>query len=326
MVVNKILRRAGGRNFGLAVLLALTVSLAETHLSQVVLRSDLVLIPVTVRDKQGKYVTDLQAEEFKLFDNGKPQPIAFVSSESNANQLARPLALTLLLDTSRSISAVLHQQRSAVTSLLNRLGERTLVSLISFSQRPEILLEFTTNKTEALNAFFRHQRIGGDTAIFDALSFALKNIEALSEGERRKIVVIISDGLDTASEVGFRDCIQLAEADGVAVYSILIPIYSPYGDRLVVRRPTKGFVDIAEETGGKFFQVGTVQQALNPSAKLDLGPVFEAIVEDLGHQYYLGFYPPENNPPGFHRLDVRVDRKNVKLELRRRGYVTRSSP
>jgi Ca-activated chloride channel family protein len=325
MVVNKILRRAGGRSTlsGLAVLLA--VSLAEAHFSQIVLRSDLVLIPVTVRDKQGKYVTDLRAEEFKLFDNGKPQPIAFVSSESDANQLARPLALTLLLDTSRSISAVLHQQRSAVTSLLNRLGERTLVGLISFSQRPEILLQFTADKTEALNAFFRHQRIGGDTAIFDALSFALKNLEALSEGERRKIVVIISDGLDTASQVPYPACVRLAQEQGIAVYSILIPIYAPYGDRLVVRRPTKGFAEIAEETGGKFFQVGTVEQALNPSAQLDLGPVFEAIVEDLRHQYYLGFYPPENHAPGFHRLDVRVDRKNVKLELRRRGYVVRLS-
>lgn len=300
-------------------------SLAEPSLSQVVLRSDLVLVPVTVRDQQGRYVTDLRADEFQLFDNGQPRPIAFVWSENDAHQLTRPLALTVLLDTSRSISTVLHQQRSAVASLLTRLGERTLVSLVSFSRHPEILLEFTADKTEALNAFLRHQRIGGDTAIFDALAFAVKNLEALPAGQRRKVVVIISDGLDTASQIPYPACVRLAQEHGIAVYSILIPIYAPYGDRLVARRPTKGFIEIAEETGGEFFQVGTVEQALNPRAQLDLEPVFQAIVNDLRHQYYLGFYPPEDNPPGFHRLDVRVNRKNVKLELRRRGYVVRPS-
>jgi phosphatidylethanolamine-binding protein (PEBP) family uncharacterized protein len=117
----------------------------------------------------------------------------------------------------------------------------------------------------------------------------------------------------------------VAQEHGIAVYSILIPIYSPYGDRLVARRPTKGFVEIAEETGGKFFPVGTVEDALNPSAKLDLRPVFDAIVEDLRNQYYLGFYPPENVQPGFHRVEVRVGRKNVKVELRRNGYTAHPS-
>jgi VWFA-related protein len=139
----------------------------------------------------------------------------------------------------------------------------------------------------------------------------------------RKVLIIISDGLDTASQIGYQDCVRLAEEQGIAVYSILIPIYSPYGDRLVARKPSRGFTEVAEETGGKFFQAGTVEQALNPSAKLDLGPIFKSIVEDLQHQYYLGFYPPEKNPPGFHRLEVRVARKNVKIDLRRRGYYAR---
>ncbi|MBI3951890.1 MAG: VWA domain-containing protein [Acidobacteria bacterium] len=342
MVVNTILRRRGGSTkpataanlmaaprrctTRLAFVLTLICSLVAATFSQIVLRSDLVLIPVTVRDKQGKYIADLQVEDFNLFDNGKPQPIAFFSSERDPDRMARPLALALLLDASRSISAVLHQQQSAVTSFLNHLGDQTLVSLISFSQNQETLLGFTTDKTEALNAFFRHRRLGGETAIFDALAFALKSLNALSEGERRKIVVIVSDGLDTASRISYQDCARLAQEQGIAVYSILIPIYSPYGDRLVARRPTKGFIEIAEETGGKFFQVGTLEDALNPRAKLDLGPVFEAIVEDLRHQYYLGFYPPEDNHPGFHRIEVRVARKNMKLELRRRGYTIRSIP
>jgi len=310
----------------LVILLVLATGVSGAPFPQIVLRSDLVLIPVTVRDKRGEYVTDLQAMDFNLFDNGQPQPIAFFSSERDPDRLARPLALILLLDTSRSISAVLHQQRSAVTSLLDHLGEQTRVSLIGFGQSQDVLLEFTSDKTEALKAFSQHRRVGGDTAIFDALRFALKKLAAVSGGSVHKSVVLISDGLDTASVVSPGECAQLAQEVGVTVYSILIPIYSPYGDRLVARRPTKGFVEIAQETGGKFFQVGTMEEALNPSAKLDLGPVFDAIVEDLRHQYYLGFYPPEGNPSGVHRVEVRVSRKNVKVELRRRGYVTRSSP
>lgn len=312
---------ANGRR--LMILLVLAVSASAMHFNQVVLQSDLVLIPVIVRDKQGKYVTDLQVEDFKLYDNGQPRPIALFSSEREPDRIARPLALTLLLDSSRSISAVLHEQRSAVSSLLDHLGEQTLISIISFSQRPEVLQAFTANKAEALNAFFRHQRAGGNTAIFDALLFAVKNSGTVSHADTRNVVVIISDGLDTASQVSSSEIVRRAEAEGVAVYSILIPIYSPYGDRLVARRPAKGFIEVAEETGGKFFQAGTVEQALNPNAKLDLGPVFDAIVEDLRHQYYLGFYPSDNRQPGFHRVEVRVSRKNVKLELRRKGYAVR---
>lgn len=292
-------------------------------LGQVSLRSDLVVVPVTIRDQQGRILTDLRADEFKLFDNGQPQPIAFFSSERSSEQLTRPLELVLLLDSSRSISAILHQQRTAVLSLLNQLGKKTSVSLISFNQRPELLLDFTNDRDRVLTAFLQHQRIEGDTAIFDAVWFGLKKLGERAQDEARKIIIMISDGQDTVSAIGFRQCLQLAQEHGIAVYSILIPIYSPYGDRLVARRPVKGFRELAEETGGKFFQVGTVEQGLNPGAKLDLGPIFEALLQDVRHQYDLGFYPPDNNPPGIHRLDVRVDRKGVKVEMRRKWYIAR---
>lgn len=292
-------------------------------LGQVSLRADLVVVPVTIRDRQGRILTDLRAEDFTLLDNGRPQPIAFFSSERAAEQLTRPIELVLLLDSSRSISAILHQQRTAVISLLGQLGEKTFVSLISFSQHPEVLLDFTNDRDRVLTAFLQHQRIEGNTAIFDAVWFGLRRLGERSQDETRKIIIMISDGQDTASTIGFRQCLELAAQHGIAVYSILIPIYSPYGDRLVARRPVKGFRELAEETGGKFFQVGTVEQGLNPGAQLDLTPIFEAILQDVRHQYYLGFYPPEKNPPGVHRLDVRVHRKGVKVEIRRKWYIAR---
>jgi Ca-activated chloride channel family protein len=321
MFVNKNLWRRAAHG---AILSLVVAACPELHPSQVVLRSDLVLVPVTVQNKRGEAVTDLRQEEFKLYDNGQERSIAFFSFETETDQLSRPLALVLLLDASRSISAILHQQRSAVTSLLESLGKQTRVSLIGFSDRPEVLLDFTGDKTDALNAFVRHRRIGGNTAIFDSLVFALGHLgRAASDSGVRKIIVLISDGLDTASQESFQTCVRQAQEQGMAIYSILIPIYSPYGDRLVARRPSRGFIEVAQESGGKFFQAGTMEQALNPGATLDLGPIFQSIVKDLRHQYYLGFYPAENNEPGFHRVAVQVGRKNLKVQLRRKGYFAR---
>lgn len=322
MIVNRFLGSVCGKCLvGMVLLLVTMMPGISSH--QVVLRSDLVLVPVSVYDRRGRFVSGLRAEDFILYDDGRRRPIVFFSAETEAEHLSRPLALILLLDASHSIAAILHEQQSAVASLLSALGDRTMVSIVSFHQRPEVLLDFTVDKDEALRTFLRRRRIGGNTAIFDALCFAIKRLSALPDADLRRIVVIISDGLDTASETDYRACARAAQREGIAVYSVWIPLYSPSGGRLKARRPTKGFIEVAEETGGKFFRVGTVEEALNPRAVVDLRPVFQAVIDDLRHQYYLGFYPPGDAHPGFHRVRVTVKRKGVRVDARRRGYLVR---
>ena len=320
MIVNRFLRGVRGGYRASTVLFLIAMA---PHLSshQVVLRSDLVLVPVSVTDRRGQFVDGLRAKDFILYDDGQRRPIAFFSAETEAEHLSRPLAMILLLDASHSIAAILHEQQSAVASLLSVLGDRTMVSIVSFHQRPEVLLDFTADKDEALRAFLQRRRIGGNTAIFDALCFAIERLSAFPDADLRRVVVIISDGLDTASATDYRVCARAAQQEGIAVYPVWIPLYSPSGGRLKARRPTKGFIEVAKETGGKFFRVGTVKEALDPDAAVDLRPVFQAIINDLRHQYYLGFYPLRNARPGFHRVRVTVKRKGVRVDVRRRGYL-----
>ena len=131
------------------------------------------------------------------------------------------------------------------------------------------------------------------TAIFDA---AAKAVEAFDDLPRvrseRRIVMLISDGLDTRSRTSADSVINAALERRVSFYVIHLPLFEPRDGRLAVRRPSKGFRELAEKTGGKYFLVGDAKSALKPTQN-DLTPIFQAIEEDLKSQYLLGFYISE---------------------------------
>lgn len=291
----------------------------------ITLRSDLVLIPVRAFDRADRPVLGLTADDFELFVEGKRQPIIFFSTEGNEEQLSRPLALVLLLDASGSIAATWHQQQSAVQSLIRQLGPQTLLSVIRFSDRPQVVVPFTTAHHEAAEALAQMRRVAGPTAIFDALLFAIDHFRNLTQPSVRKIVLLLSDGLDTASQTSYRDCIRAAEHADVTVYSLQIPLYSPADGYLRPRPPSRGFRDVAEATGGRMFLVGSLAEALRPTARTDLTAVFQMILADIRNQYYLGCAPPEWAPKGkYLRVTVQTKRPGVRVSAARRGfYVTR---
>ena len=109
---------------------------------------------------------------------------------------------------------------------------------------------------------------------------------------------------------------------------IHLALFEPRDGRLVPRPATKGFRELAEQTGGKYFMLGDASDALNPRASYNLAPVFKAIEEDLQGQYILGFYPMESARDGrFHQIDVTLSSRNKKrLHVRslRAGFVLRS--
>ena len=106
----------------------------------------------------------------------------------------------------------------------------------------------------------------------------------------RRIVILISDGLDNASRTKPGAVIEAALNNHVSFYVIHLPLFEPRDGRLSVRSPAKGFRDLAEKTGGKYFLVGDVKSALAPVKDIDLTKIFQAIEEDLKSQYLLGFY------------------------------------
>jgi hypothetical protein len=97
---------------------------------------------------------------------------------------------------------------------------------------------------------------------------------------------------------------------------IHFPIFTPQDGKLVPRPPSKGFVQLAEETGGRYFRIGNAKAALDPQARYDLTPVFQAIEGDLGGQYVLGFYPGDSTRDGLpHRIDAALAPRYAKLRI-----------
>ena len=163
------------------------------------------------------------------------------------------------------------------------------------------------------------------TAIFDA---ALAAVRLYTSGDtdrtERRIVILISDGLDTVSSVNAATVIGEAQKHNVSFYVIHFPLFAPSDGHLAPRPPAKGFRELAEKTGGRYFMLGDVRSALDPRAEYDLGPIYRAIEEDLQSQYVLGYYPGEAARDGrYHQIEVKVisrDARKYRVQLLREGY------
>ena len=166
--------------------------------------------------------------------------------------------------------------------------------MLRFSDTPSLVSPFTKDPTEALIAFQFRAAPNKQTAIFDAAAKAVSAFKDLPRVRaERRIVVLISDGLDNRSRTSADSVINAALEKKVSFYVIHLPLFEPRDGRLAVRQPTKGFKQLAEKTGGKYFLVGDEKSALSPK-QTDLTPIFHAIEEDLKSQYLLGFYIAES--------------------------------
>jgi hypothetical protein len=106
-------------------------------------------------------------------------------------------------------------------------------------------------------------------------------------------VIVISDGLDSSSRTDWRAVLAAAELRNVSIYCLQIALFVPANGRLEVRRASKGFQELAERSGGKFYLAGNRDNALSPGSKIDLGPLLSDIEADLRNQFVVGFYPSE---------------------------------
>jgi Ca-activated chloride channel family protein len=263
--------------------------------------TDLVVVPVYVTDGRGRRVPGLTRQDFQVLDNGRPVETSHFAAG------AESVALLFLLDASGSTREIVTQQSETALALFSRFGERSRVSVVQFRERPEPALAFTRDLRAARVAFRIAPLPDRRTAIFDAALAAARafSSEAADPAERR-IAVLISDGLDTASATPPAVAVEAARAAGVSFYVIHVPLYEPRDGRLAARRPSKGFRELAEKTGGQFFVVGDARSSLDPRAEHDLSPIFRAIAEDLQSQYVLGYRAEAaGREPGLHRIEVR---------------------
>jgi VWFA-related protein len=251
-------------------------------------RTDLITISCYVTDAHGRRAGGLAAADFQVRDNGRTAAVSYFASG------AARVALVFALDASGSAREHIERQREAALALLSRFGKGSRAAVLAFAERPALALPLTSD-TEQVRASFRlGARSNLRTAIFDAALAAVRAFDsAKPDAAERRIVLLLSDGLDNASDARPATVVGAANARGVSFYVIHFPLYEPAGGRLAVRRPARGFRELAERTGGSYFLLGDAAHALDLHYTYDLAPVFNAIADDLQSQYVVGYYLDE---------------------------------
>lgn len=277
--------------------------------------TDLLLFPVRIRDKKGQAVSGLTEQDLSLKDQDQVTTGVYFSPGADR------VAMLFALDQSGSLRQIIEQQREAALALFSRFGERSSVAIVRFSDKATLVAPFTKDLANARAAFKFRAAQNAQTAIFDSAAQALKAFDDLTPSRtERRIVVLISDGLDTRSRTSADTVIEAALEQHVSFYVIHLPLFEPRDGRLEVRRPSKGFKELAEKTGGKYFLVGDAKSALAPKPT-DLTPIFQAIEEDLKSQYLLGFYIAEiKRDNRKHVFSVSMKPEGVEYSLGRQGY------
>jgi Ca-activated chloride channel homolog len=274
-------------------------------------RTDLVVVPVIVTDGRGRRLPDLEVSDFLLTDNGRNVNLEYFASGTDR------VALLFALDTSGSARDTLTQQREAATAIFSRFGKGSRIAVLQFGSVVRLPVPFTSNTEAAENAFNFEAIRNAPTAIFDAAAAAVGAFTG--EGGfsmERRIVILISDGLDTLSSTKYTSVIDQARLRGVSFYVIHLQLFVPKDGRLAPRSPSKGFRELAEQTGGRYFRIGNAHDALTPNAKIDLSAVFKAIEDDLRGQYVLGFYPGEaSRDQRTHSLSVSLKKSRPRVKV-----------
>jgi Ca-activated chloride channel homolog len=259
----------------------------------------------TVTDKHGRYVKDLQKEEFRVVDDNKPAD----QIKSFAKETDLPLQVGLLVDASNSVrDRFKFEQESAIEFLNQTIRPRyDSAFVIGFDVTPEVTQDFTDN-TEALSKGVRALRPGGGTAMYDALYFACRDklLKANKTGPVRRAIILLSDGDDNQSHVTREEAIEMAQRAEVIVYTISTNIsgMKQKGDKVLER--------IADATGGRAFF---------PFQIRDVANAFAEIQDELRSQYALSYKPADFKSDGRYRTIeiVALDKKNLRVRSRR-GY------
>jgi VWFA-related protein len=248
-------------------------------------KTDLQVFPIRVRNQTRAEAVPLTEHDLTIKDQDH------VTSGLYLYKGTDRVSLVFALDQSGSLRNIISAQRDAAIALFRRFGDRSQVSVIHFSDRPSVVAPFGRDSEVASAAFDFPVKTNTHTAIFNAAAVAIETFSVLPRvRSERRIVILISDGLDTASNIKAAAVIENARRAGVSFYVIHLPLFEPKNGRLQVRSPAKGFRELAKKTGGQYFLAYGSEYALAPPANVDLTSVFKAIEEDLSNQYLLGFY------------------------------------
>jgi len=273
-----------------------------------IFRSGTKLVPIyaTVTDAQDRLVPDLTIDDFEVFDNDKPQPIAVFENQS------QPFTAVLMLDTSGSMTDSLKLVYAAAEQFLTRLQAQDRAQVGAFNDKIQFSGVFTSDRDE-LAAALRNLDFGYPTRLNDAIDQSLNQLTGL---EGRRVIVLLTDGEDTASKVGQGDVLNRARADEVMIYGIGLESNYFNGVRQVRTTPDKVLRRLADETGGGYYRL---------SGTKDLAVTFARIAQELRSQYVIGFNPATLDGK-VHRLLVNVKRPGAKARARKTYVAAADAP
>src|SRR6185312_12361888 len=306
--------------------------------SNIRVQANEVIMPVTVTDEKGRFVSNLDQKDFEVFDEGKPQLIRYFSRERS-----QPVVVGFLFDMSNSTRLHWKEYQDAAIELVLTLlpdpdSKKFSGYLISYSNEPELLVN-TTSDSEHIVERIKKMKPGGGSSLYDAIYMACtsRNLVKGEPSEPLRVLVIIGDGHDNASKKTLAQALEVAQRNLVTIYGIstaafgfvtpdeqnLVKLCEETGGRVEsplnkVYGDVSGYLSIPRDEGNYALSVGTGAYA----SELANG-MFRAISDITGEittQYILRYIPdvPENKKT-FRNVRVAVDLPNVRVRTRK-GY------
>ena len=297
-------RRLRAFLFFLPVLLCITLTPSSLFAQQddevVRVNTDLVVLNITVTDKLGQYVPGLKISDFKILEDGHEVSPELISS---FNVYESPFASVVLLDTSGSMETRLSLARSAAIQFLDRLRIEDVAAVYKFDSKVEQVQEFSGGRDLAPMAFGMHAK--GMTRLNDAIVDAARVLA--ERQEKRKAIIVLSDGVDTMSKASSDKALESALAVGASIYAV--DMSATNGRGLGDLQSGAVLRSFAEKSGGRF-----VATPGGPA----LRDAFASIADELGHQYTVAYRPLNRARDGkWRKLDVKVSRNDLIVRTRK---------
>ncbi|MEO6239043.1 MAG: VWA domain-containing protein [Vicinamibacterales bacterium] len=285
--------------------LALT-AVAGAQKQTIKVSTDSVAVYVTVTDSEKRLVPDLTLDDFDILDNSKPVSINVFENK------AVPITAVVMIDTSGSITASLGLVKDGAEQFLLRLLPDDKAQVGEFSDKIKFHPgQFIDNRDRLIYLLKNELDFGYPTRLYDAVD---ESIQRLLEVDGRKVVLVFTDGDDTASKIGVGKVMDRAREKDVMVYAIGLVTEYFNGQQRVRSSPDRGLKKLAEDTGGGYFEL---------KKTADLGETFTRVAQELHSQYVLGF-SPETLDGKIHKLEVRVKKAGMTARARK-TYVAGSA-
>ncbi|HUK19005.1 MAG TPA: VWA domain-containing protein [Bryobacteraceae bacterium] len=290
---------------------------------------DVVNVLASVRDKRGGLVANLEKKDFTVFEDGKQQEIKYFTRETDL-----PLTIGLLVDVSGSQRNLIEIERSAAAQFFSQvLRKKDEAFLIMFGEEAELLQDYT-NSPRLLTAGLSQLRVSsgvgglgpgpvptsGDprgTVLYDAVYLAAN--EKMRSEVGRKVIVVITDGVDEGSRLPIKQAVEAAQKADAVIYSIDYSDPGAYGfgpfGHMSVGGGEAALRQMSDETGGHVYRV---------DRRHTLDQVFTELQEEMRSQYSIGYTPLNDVKDGSYRkLDIRASSKDLKVQARKGYYATK---